>query len=208
MFPAMCTHYDIERKKQIRIESISNALNADVDANLKASGTLLYACLKALDNAMRRASGHQETNGYKMGQFSQKIVSEFSVCDFWGSSHAQQLPPFMERCAAAQDAILQNTLAHMHSQTICMIPRLMGTKPETQEQSDATFTTLSMQIGGGKVTYIADLSNKHPGVWAAYRAERKLQVSAQFCRLCVISLHTPAAKPSFLCIDIDTSCRF
>jgi len=72
MFPAMCTHYDIERKKQIRIESISNALNADVDANLKVSGTLFYACLKALDNAMRRESGRQETNGYKMGQFSQK----------------------------------------------------------------------------------------------------------------------------------------
>jgi hypothetical protein len=179
----MCTHYDIERKKQIRIESISNALNADVDANLKASGTLFYACLKALDNAMRRASGRQETNGYRMGQFSQKIVSDFSVGEFWRGGHAQQLTPFMERCAAAQDAILQNTLAHMHSQTICMIPRLMGTKPETQEQSDATFTTLSMQIGGGKVTYIADLSNKHPGVWAAYRAERKLQVSAQFCRL-------------------------
>ena len=59
-----------------------------------------------------------------------------------------------------------------------MLNRLMGTKPETQELADSTFTTLSKQIDGGEVTHIADLRNKKPGVWAAYRAERKLQVSA------------------------------
>jgi hypothetical protein len=115
MFPSMCTHYDEDRRRQISIDAIRNALNTDVVANWTDSALLLYAFLKALDNAMRRLLGFKLTNGYVMGDFSQRILRRFSVSDFW-RGHAAQLPAFTIRCAAAQDEILRQTLAHMHSQ--------------------------------------------------------------------------------------------
>jgi hypothetical protein len=54
---------------------------------------------------------------------------------------------------------------------------LMGTKPETQARTDETLNTLSQEIGGAPVNFIAKLRARAPKAWddhwARTQARRK-----------------------------------